>query len=320
MTVSNTLRFLLKKYSSGGDPHPTREEHNAMIDAVENNAVMGAQGITDARPAAGKGLRFFWDETVKRMWFDDGSNWNDLNPNGGGGAGTTIAPGVAAVEGSSVRAARADHTHLLPLATASAHGAMAASDKAKLDGAASSATPSTLAVRDASGRLSVGTPTDPAHATTKAYTDGLSTANADYTDQQVGPGLTARSWPLGAAAGYVVSGKIISVPFANKTHVTGTIKLAKANGATPATIAGGGDKAFVSLGAIIPAEIREASQPGIDAVRMLHGGAAAAAIQTIVEPSSGRVMVRANDAGGLTWGSNAEMSLNFSYYVETVVV
>jgi hypothetical protein len=182
MTISQTLRFLLKKYSSGGDPHPNRAEFNLMIDAIENNGAMFSQGITDARPAAGKRGRFYWDETAERLYYDNGATWKDANPNGGGGAGKAITPGTAAAEGVSSRAARADHTHPIALATATVDGAMPKADKAKLDAATDAATASAIARRDTSGRISVGTPVDSGHATTKTYVDGLIIETADYAE------------------------------------------------------------------------------------------------------------------------------------------
>src|SRR6478609_2465879 len=126
MTVIETARFLLKKYTSGGDPHPTRIDFDAMIDTVENNAAMYAQGITAARPAAGKAGRVYWDTEAKRVYYDDGTNWTDTNPNGGGGAGAKVTPAINGIEGTSARAARADHTHRIDLATSTAAGAMSA--------------------------------------------------------------------------------------------------------------------------------------------------------------------------------------------------
>lgn len=182
MAITPTLRFLLKQYGSGGDPHPNRAEFNAMIDSLENNAAMFSQGITGARPAAGKRGRFYYDETVDRLYYDNGAAWKDANPNGGGGAGRALAIGAAGIEGTSARAARADHTHPLPLATAADPGAMSASDKAKLDGSTSAATADAIARRDASGRIAVGTPTAGGHATTKTYVDGRIQETADYID------------------------------------------------------------------------------------------------------------------------------------------
>ena len=189
MTVSNTLRFLLKKYSSGGDPHPSRVEFNLMIDAIEGNAAMFSQGPTGSRPAAGKRGRWYWDETAERMYYDNGSAWKDQNPNGGGGAGAPIVPGTPAAEGISAKSARADHTHALPLATTAAAGAMSPAQKATLDAATATATDDTLMKRGVGGRTSVGTPTDAGHATTKAYVDGVVNTvgedAADYADAAV---------------------------------------------------------------------------------------------------------------------------------------
>lgn len=173
MSILTTARLLLKKYSTGDDPHPTRAEFNLMIDALENNSALFSEGFTDARPLAGKRGRFFWDKTVLRMFYDNGTLWYDLNPNGGGGAGAKVIPGATAVEGSSARSARADHTHTIDLATALIDGAMAKADKAKLDSSSSLATAQALAQRDGSGRLAVGTPSLSGHAATKAYVDGL---------------------------------------------------------------------------------------------------------------------------------------------------
>jgi hypothetical protein len=185
MAITPTLRFLLKQYGSGGDPHPNRAEFNLMIDALENSAAMFSQGITGARPAAGKRGRFYWDETVDRLFYDTGATWKDANPNGGGGAGLALAIGGAGSEGVSTRAARADHTHPLPLATAAVDGAMVKTDKAKLDAATDAATALTLARRDASGRISVATPTAGGHAVTKTYVDNLITSTVEYANAEI---------------------------------------------------------------------------------------------------------------------------------------
>jgi hypothetical protein len=197
---------------------------------------------------------------------------------------------------------------------------MSSADKAKLDAATAAATANAIALRDANGRVSVGTPTTATHAATMAYVDGQTVATANYVDQQVGPnGLTVRDWTIGTIAGFTVSGKIQSVPFANKTLVTGNVVVLRPAGATPYTVNGGGNTVFAWLGNIIPTEIRQAGAVDIATVTNLAGGAASAKIQTNVQPSTGRVGVRADDAGGLSWGPNAQLSVHFSYYVETVV-
>lgn len=230
MTVSSTLRFLLKKYSSGGDPHPSRIEFNAMIDTVENNAAMFSQGPTGSRPTAGKVGRWYWDETVARMYYDDGTAWKDQNPNGGGGAGTAVVPNVGAVEGTSARAARADHTHSLAMATTLAPGAMSAAHKALLDTATANATNDALMKRDSSGRASVGTPTASVHAATKGYVDGqitsVGSAAADYTDAAI----TAAPVATGTTAGKMSAADKSKLDAATSAQTPSTIVRRSAGG------------------------------------------------------------------------------------------
>jgi len=307
MTVIETARFLLKKYTSGGDPHPTRDEHNVMIDAIENNAAMYAQGITGARPAAGKRGRFYWDETAQRTYLDDGANWKDLNPNGGGGPGVVIAPGVAGTEGVSVRAARADHTHNLPLATATAHGAMSSADKAKLDGATDAATASTLALRDANGRLSVNTPTAPAHATTKAYADDLLTQAADYTDAKVTAGPTVVELDPLTVAGYSLTGKVYVEHKGPKNRITVDINIARTggDGNIPTT--------FASFGAVIPTGARGVSATDKYLPVAISGGSTNAHATVYLNTATGELRIKG--VGAFTITNGATFSLNADYLV-----
>lgn len=171
MAITNTPRFGLKKYSVDTDPHPTRVEFNLMIDGIENNGVIASKGTSATRPSAGLGNRFYWSTDALRLYWDDGVAWQDLNPVGGGGAGTPIVIGGTASEGDSARAARANHTHVIPLATTSADGAMPGTDKAKLDGSTASATANKLALRDGSGRAQFATPSSTNDAANKGYVD-----------------------------------------------------------------------------------------------------------------------------------------------------
>lgn len=176
----------LKKYGAGSDPHPNRTEFNLMVDILENNTAMFAFGSTINRPTAGKQGRLYFDTSVSRLYWDSGTSWEEVTTNGGGGAGKTILTSGDASEGTSSRSARADHTHVLPLATAAAAGAMSAADKALLDGAVATATANTLAKRSASGTLQVVT-----------GTSGNDAANKTYVDQQVGgraPSSHSHSW------------------------------------------------------------------------------------------------------------------------------
>lgn len=310
MTVLETARFLLKKYTSGGDPHPTRDEHNLMIDAIENNAVMGSQGVTGARPAAGKGRRLFWDETAQRLQYDDGANWKDLNPNGGGGAGTVIVPGAAAVEGTSVRAARADHTHALPLATNTAHGAMSSADKTKLDAATAAATPSTLAARDASGRISVGTPINADHAATKAYTDDILNQAADYTDAKVAAGVSPTVLaPLGFT-GYVTSGRVIVERKGAYNRITVAVNVVKtgADDTIPSTVP------FKTLGVILPAAARGAGAVDHYQPVSISGGATNTHATVFLDPDTGMLQIRSQTQ--FTIQNGATFTLKADYLVD----
>ena len=171
MAVTTTPRLGLPTYSAGSDPHPGRTDHNSRMTQLDALVALAKQGTTAERPAAKTWGRLYWDTTVSRLYWDTGTAWAEVSTVGGGGAGAALAIGGSGSEGASSRAARADHTHPLPLATASAPGAMSAADKAALAGATSAATASTLAMRDAAGRLQVGTPAGTGDAAPKSYVD-----------------------------------------------------------------------------------------------------------------------------------------------------
>lgn len=183
MAVSTTPRFGVEKYSAGTDPHPGRTKFNERMDAFELLAAIATQGPTGSRPSAGKARAFYWDTTVDRLYFDNGTAWKEVTTNGGGGPGAAIVPGVAAVEGTSGRSARADHTHNLPLATAAVDGAMPKADKAKLDAASPAATANTLVMLDAAGRAKVANPSATTDIANKTYVDTLAATKAasDHT-------------------------------------------------------------------------------------------------------------------------------------------
>lgn len=164
-------RIGLTTYTAGTDPRPGRTEHNAERQLLEANVVIGGQGIEAARPTAGKGKALYWNADRTTLQWDTGAGWQDISTNGGGGAGRPVLVAGTAAEGTSDRSARADHTHNLVLATASAHGAMSSTDKAKLDGAVSTATASRLILRDGSGRAQVSSPSAAADIANKGYVD-----------------------------------------------------------------------------------------------------------------------------------------------------
>lgn len=131
MAVSETPRHKFKKYGAGTDPHPSRGTFNGEIDKLEQLPSI-KQGSTGSRPLSGVGKVLYWDEAVKRFVYDDGTGWQDVAPLGGV-IPKSVAVAATASEGASPRAARADHTHPLPLATTKAPGAMSSEDKTKLD-------------------------------------------------------------------------------------------------------------------------------------------------------------------------------------------
>jgi hypothetical protein len=312
MTVLETARFLLKKYTSGGDPHPTRDEHNLMIDAIENNAVMGAQGITSARPAAGKGRRLFWDETAQRAWYDDGANWKDLNPNGGGGGGAKVTPGVDGVEGASNRSARADHTHRLDLATGAAAGAMSAADKALLDTATAAATANAVAKRDANGRLSVNTPVDAGQAATKGYVDGILTQAADYADAKTLAGAAPQALAPLAVTGYSLAGKVYVKHEGALNRITVVVKVTRTggNGVIPT------GPSFAGFGAILPAGARDAGTdaPDLYLPVAISGGSTNAHATLFLDPQTGVMSIKATGAD-FTMTTGATFTVNADYLV-----
>ena len=169
--MKKTARLGLETYTEGSDPHPTRTKFGSEREILDALVALASQGVTSARPAPGVLNRLYWDTTVKRLYWDDGAAWNEITTNGGGGAGKSITPGVAAVEGTSARSARADHTHLLELATAAVDGAMSKADKSKLDGARPDAVPNALVQRDSGGRYQAAAPSAAGDVANKIYVD-----------------------------------------------------------------------------------------------------------------------------------------------------
>ena len=191
MAIQKTNRTGLEVYTSGSDAHPNRVKFNEQTQLLDSIVAMAGQGATTARPAAGKGGRFFWDTTVGRLYWDDGAAWLEVTTNGGGGGGGAIVPGAAAIEGTSARSARSDHTHALALATSSVDGAMAKADKAKLDGAVTGATGGTLVLRAASGRFDAADPAVAANVATKGYVDGQVGTSAPLSHSHSGADITS---------------------------------------------------------------------------------------------------------------------------------
>lgn len=92
--------------------------------------------------------------------------WADI----ASGVPTTFAPSAHTHAAADVASGTLDPARL-PTVTGLAQGAMTASDKLKLDGAGVAASPSSLVLRDASGKAQFATPTIAADAATKGYVD-----------------------------------------------------------------------------------------------------------------------------------------------------
>ncbi|MGV2855444.1 pyocin knob domain-containing protein [Glutamicibacter sp. AGC13] len=171
MAVEQTSPHGLKKYTAGTDPIPGRVGHNLMVDQINMIPGLGI-GPLSSRPAPSFGLRFWVEESTKRLSVNLGTEWVGI-ANLGGIVTSGVMIGGTSSEGVSDRAARGDHVHALPLATSTAPGAMSSDDKAKLDAASSVAGPNTLLRANANGDFSVRTPTAGSHPAHKTYVDGL---------------------------------------------------------------------------------------------------------------------------------------------------
>lgn len=216
MTVTQTPRFRLPQWSQGSDPRPGRVDTNQIHQLIESQAAkVYPSGTYSNRPASGTFGSFFMatDQGESgRLYWDGGDGWVALNTTGGGGAGRPIIINGTATEGTSLQSARADHTHAIPLATASRAGAMASQWAELMEKATSSATAGTLAVRDSGGRLLSQRPTSAQHVATKDYVD-----NAGSTGPH--PGLASRT----SAGQMSVGNPTAGLHAANKQYVDSRI-------------------------------------------------------------------------------------------------
>lgn len=188
MAITKTNKLGLPLYSSGTDPHPGRVDHNTIMQAINDNAMGVNQGLHAARPGAGVAGRTYFSTDRNTAAYDNGTAWVEYVPIGGlapsgvrAGATGPVLSGAGGNEGMSTKLARADHTHAVPLATDDLPGLLNADMFYLLARMTDTATPSTMVRRDANARVSVGTPTDAAHAATKAYADLVSSNASNLT-------------------------------------------------------------------------------------------------------------------------------------------
>ena len=179
MAITNSPRLGIERWSHGTDRHPPRAVWDAQQAILDDLVAIDRQYATLAdRPAAGVRGTYCWVEETGILYRDDGAQWRPI-VQFGGGAGAAVVVGGSGSEGTSSRTARADHSHPLPLATASAHGAMRKEDKALLDAATHVSNASAIVRRSSDNSVAVRTiygladPTGADHATRKGYVDGL---------------------------------------------------------------------------------------------------------------------------------------------------
>lgn len=171
MAVTRTPRLNLERWSSGSDPHPNRAEWDRQQGVLDDLVAIDKEVATwNDRPRSVRGM-YLYVRDEDRVYRGTGTGWTLLSKIGGGGAGKPIVVGGTGVEGTAATAARSDHTHPLPLATRSSHGAMSASDKKLLDDATSLPTGNRLMSRDSDGRVRVNEPVHDGDAVTKKYVD-----------------------------------------------------------------------------------------------------------------------------------------------------
>lgn len=194
MAVTKTPRFQLDQWSAGSDPRPGRVDTNRIHALIESQAAkVYPSGVLSDRPATNVFGSFYLatDQGVDgRLYYNGGTGWVALNTVGGGGPGRPLIINGNGGEGSSLLAARADHTHPLPLATKDNAGAMASQWAELCENASATPTPGSLAVRDSGGRLTVQRPVSAQHA-----------VNLDYLESRGTPGNAGNTIMTRNAAG-----------------------------------------------------------------------------------------------------------------------
>ena len=194
MAVDETGPHGLKKYTAGSDPFPGRLGYNEFVDAINQIPGCGIGSLSE-RPAPSAGLRFWVEESTGRMTVNTGTAWVEVAPVGGVYPSYNIIGATTGNEGSSLRAARADHQHPMPLASQLGPGAMSLEDKQKLDAATSTITANTMVMRDGVGQINVqATPNSNSSATSKSYVD--SKVAAERTAAANASNLTTGTVPV----------------------------------------------------------------------------------------------------------------------------
>ncbi|GAB3191726.1 pyocin knob domain-containing protein [Nesterenkonia suensis] len=181
MAIEETDRLGLPTYTSGTDAHPIREDFNTRMQLLDQLAAIVEEGPHEDRGLPQTWGRFWLSTDTRDLYFDRGNEWVLVARIGAGGPGADVVVDGSPSEGTSDRAARADHTHNLPLATDSTPGAMSAADKSKLDAATHNATPDKVLKRDSGGRFFILSPNSGAHPANKTYVDNQVDTRAEVS-------------------------------------------------------------------------------------------------------------------------------------------
>lgn len=186
--ADETPRLGLPIYTSGTDLHPTREDFNDRMELLEEAVAIARQGTREDRPLPSTRGTLFMETDTRILWFDTGTEWIRVVRIGNDGPGRALNIGGSGSEGTSEWAARADHTHPLPLATASQPGALSAADKALLNTASANATSNALARRNGAGQMSAAAPSAASHVTNRGWVDN----KLDSVEQNLAEGMINR--------------------------------------------------------------------------------------------------------------------------------
>ncbi len=121
MTTGTTDRFGLTTWSSGDDPFGRAQFQSDNLNVEELGAIFRT-GVAADKPIATDPAytRTFWYSTDSQVLeYNNGADWVTVDAKGTSSDSATLAPGTPSTpQGVSTRIARADHSHAVPVASA----------------------------------------------------------------------------------------------------------------------------------------------------------------------------------------------------------
>jgi hypothetical protein len=121
MSIGSTTRLGLTTWSSGDDPFGRAQFQNDNLAIEDLVAAFRTGNTTDRTSATGdKYTESFWyDTTESVLYYNNGTAWVSVDSKAQSADAVTLAPGTASTpQGTSTRLARADHSHSVPVASA----------------------------------------------------------------------------------------------------------------------------------------------------------------------------------------------------------